>query len=251
MIFYNLPLDFEMKWKVNTMELNCVIVDDEQVSVQVLEELLAKVPNVRIVETFNDPLSAVEFLSVSKVDFIFLDIEMPNLSGIDLLKSLVHPPLVIITSANKSYALEGYELSVADYLLKPISLNRVVKSVNKISELISHRNSSENRSDSIFLKENKRLVRINFADILFVESMKDYIKVVTKEKSVISKHNLSNFEKLLNPDKFVRVHKSYIVSLDHVEAFSCSEIEIGRFNIPIGRTHKDNALKRLGILSDS
>lgn len=232
------------------MNLRCVIVDDESISIEVLEVFLDKIPNIEVVATFNEPLSAAEYLSENMVDFIFLDIEMPNLSGIDLLKSLVNPPLVVITTANKNYAFEGYELNVADYLLKPMSLDRIVKSVNKIAKLILAKGNLAKNGDYLFLKENKRLVRVNLADILFVESMKDYIKVVTKDKSVISKHKLEGFQKLLNPERFVRVHKSYVVSLDQIEAFSSTEIEIGRFNIPIGRMYKDNALKHLSKFSE-
>lgn len=232
------------------MNLRCVIVDDESISIEVLKGFLDKIPKIEVVATFNDPFLAIEYLSENVIDFIFLDIEMPSLSGVDLLKSLVNPPLVVITTANKNRAIEGYELNVADYLLKPMSLNRIIISVNRISKLLSQKGNLAKNGNYIFLKENKRLVRVNLADILFVESMKDYIKVVTKNKSVISKYKLESFQKLLNPEKFVRVHKSYVVSLDQIEAFSSTEIEIGRFDIPIGRTYKDNALKHLYKFSE-
>ncbi len=235
------------------MKLRCAIVDDESLSIDILQGYLARIPNVEVVATFNDPISVIDFLNENEVDFLFLDIEMPNLSGIDLLKSLVEPPLVIITSANKNYALEGYELDVVDYLLKPISLKRLVRSISKISEIISAKINqvSISSEEYIFLKENKRMVRVNFADILFVEGMKDYVKVVTRDKTVVSKQSLSCLEDILANRNFVRVHKSFIVSLDHVDAFSNSFIEIGLFEIPIGRSHKDKALEQLGLISDS
>lgn len=232
------------------MELKCVIIDDELLSVEVLEGILSKMHNLVLVATFCDPIMAVEYLLVNKVGFVFLNAEMPSLHGIDLLRSVKNPPFVVVLTTNENYAIEGFELNVVDYLLKPLSLDMVVKSINKVIELIKLKVHSAKNADYIFLKENKRFVRINFSDILFVESMKDYVKIVSKDKSVISKHNLSNFERLLNPNKFIRVHKSYIVSLDHIEAFSSSEIEIGRFNIPIGRTYKDNALKYLAMYSE-
>jgi DNA-binding LytR/AlgR family response regulator len=234
------------------MKLRCAIVDDESLSIDILQGYLCRIPNIEVVATFNDPISVVDFLNENQVDFLFLDIEMPNLSGIDLLKSLVDPPLVIITSANKNYALEGYELDVVDYLLKPISLKRLLRSVSKISDIVSVKTTSTaSPSDEfIFLKENKRMVRVNFRDILFVEGMKDYVKVVTRDKTVISKQNLSSIEVLLADKNFVRVHKSYIVSLDHIDAYSCSFIEIGLFEIPIGRSHKDKAMEQLGLISD-
>lgn len=235
------------------MKLRCAIVDDESLSIDILQGYLARIPNVEVVATFNDPISVIDFLNENEVDFLFLDIEMPNLSGIDLLKSLVEPPLVIITSANKNYALEGYELDVVDYLLKPISLKRLVRSISKISEIISAKINqvSISSEEYIFLKENKRMVRVNFADILFVEGMKDYVKVVTRDKTVVSKQSLSCLEDILANRNFVRVHKSFIVSLDHVDAFSNSFIEIGLFEIPIGRSHKEKALEQLGLISDS
>lgn len=234
------------------MKLRCAIVDDESLSIDILQGYLCRIPNIEVVATFNDPISVVDFLNENQVDFLFLDIEMPNLSGIDLLRSLVDPPLVIITSANKNYALEGYELDVVDYLLKPISLKRLLRSVSKISDIVSAKSApTASPSDEfIFLKENKRMVRVNFRDILFVEGMKDYVKVVTRDKTVISKQNLSSIEVLLADKNFVRVHKSYIVSLDHIDAYSCSFIEIGLFEIPIGRSHKDKAMEQLGLISD-
>ena len=234
------------------MRLRCAIVDDESLSIDILQGYLCRIPNIEVVATFNDPFTVVDFLNENQIDFLFLDIEMPNLSGIDLLKSLVDPPLVIITSANKNYALEGYELDVVDYLLKPISLTRLIRSVSKISEIISNRSTPviSPSDEFIFLKENKRMVRVNFRDILFVEGMKDYVKVVTRDKTVISKQNLSSIEELLANRNFVRVHKSYIVSLDHIDAYSCSFIEIGMFEIPIGRSHKERAMELLGQIGE-
>lgn len=237
------------------MKLRCVIVDDEPLSIDVLQGYLDKMPNIDVVATFNDPLVVFDFLNKNEVDFLLLDIEMPNLSGIDLIKSLINPPLVIITSANKNYALEGYELNVVDYLLKPISLSRLTKSIGKLMDINSNKpvinQSIQSGSEYVFLKENKRMVRINFDEILFIEGMKDYVKVITREKTVISKTNLSNMEELLMGKSFLRVHKSFIISLANVDAFSCSVIEIDHFEVPIGRSFKERAMVVLNQISDT
>jgi DNA-binding LytR/AlgR family response regulator len=235
------------------MILRCAIVDDEPLSIDILRGYLSNMKNIEVVATFNDPLSVVDFVNENNIDFLFLDIEMPNLSGIDLLKSLVDPPLVIITSANKNYAIDCFELDVVDYLLKPITLKRLLKSISKLSEVVSSRSpqSIQTGDDYIFLKENKRMVKVNFHDILFVEGMKDYVKVVTREKAVVSKLSMTAIEDLLYKYNFLRVHKSFIVSLNHVDAFSSSDIEIGLFKIPIGRSYKEQALSKLGDLSET
>lgn len=237
------------------MKLRCAIVDDEPLSIDVLQGYLSKIPNIEVVATFNDPLNVFDFLNKNEVDFLLLDIEMPNLSGIDLVKSLVNPPLVIIISAHKNYALEGFELNVVDYLLKPISLSRLTKSIGKLVEIYSSKSTINqpalSGSEYFFLKENKRMVRVNFDEILFIEGMKDYVKVVTLEKTVVSKANLVDMEELLAKKNFLRVHKSFIVSLAKIDAYSSSVIEIDHFEIPIGRSFKDEALAGLNRISDS
>lgn len=236
------------------MNLKCAIVDDEPLAIAILEGLLKKIPNIEVVATFNDAISALEKLNELEIDFLFLDIEMPNLTGIDFLKSLSHPPMVIITSANKNYAIEGFELNVIDYLLKPVTLERVLKAVNKILEaksIKSHHAQSSAGVDFIYLKENKRMVKVTISEIKYLESVKDYVKVVAKDKTVLTKQNISHFEQLLSSNDFIRIHRSFIIALKHVDAYSCSEVEIGSLEIPIGRMYKDEALKRLGDAIDT
>lgn len=234
------------------MKLRCVIVDDEPLAIEVLEGLLNKIPSINVIAKFNEALSVIDFIKINQVDFLFLDIEMPSLTGIELLKTLKNPPPVIIISANKDYAIEGFELNVVDYILKPITFERVVKAINKIADVVaSNEKPHDEHSEYIFLKENKRMVKVKLHDILFIESLKDYVKVVTRDKTVVTKQGLSDFEKMLNPLEFVRVHKSFIIPLSKVDAFSSSIIEIGLFEIPIGRTYKEEALKNLGEISDT
>lgn len=238
------------------MNLRCAIVDDEPLAISVLEGLLKKIPSIEVVARFTDAISALGKLNELNVDFLFLDIEMPNLSGIDFLKSLTHPPMVIITSANKSYAVEGFELNVIDYLLKPVSFERVLKAVNKIVEAKSVKTGHPTAlpspvNDYIYLKENKKMVKVSIPNIKYIESIKDYVKVVTKDRTVLTKQNISHFEQILNPKDFIRIHRSYIVALKHVDAYSCTEVEIGLFEIPIGRLYKEETLKRLGDAVDT
>jgi DNA-binding LytR/AlgR family response regulator len=236
------------------MKLRCAIVDDEPLAITVLEGFLAKISNIEIVATFNEAISVIDFLSDNQVDFLFLDIEMPNLTGIDFLKSFSNPPLVVITSANKNYAIEGYDLSVVDFVVKPLTFERLLKAINKVSEKINtkhHNDEAKDNGSYIFLKENKRMVKVNLDEILFIESIKDYVKVVCRGKTVITKQNISGIEQILNSQEFIRVHKSFIVSVKNVDAFSSSEIEIGLFKVPIGRSYKDNALSRLGDICDT
>ncbi len=231
------------------MKLRCVIVDDEPLSVEVMEGYLKKIPGISIVATFNDAMSAMSVLGEEEIDLLFLDIEMPRLSGIDFLRTLANPPMVIITSANRNYAIEGFDLNVVDYLLKPITLERLVRGVNKAIEKKSKKHTAlvlADTDDCIFLKENKRMVRLNIQSILYLESIKDYVKVVTATRTVVTKQNLSYFEQILNPNLFIRVHRSFIVAVNNIEAFSSSSIEIGGQEIPFGRLYKDEALKRLG-----
>lgn len=230
------------------MKLKCVIVDDEPLSVDVLVGFLRKIQDVEVVATFNDAVSALGFIRETELDFLLLDIEMPQLSGIDIIRSLSNPPLVIITSANKTYALEGYELEVFDYLVKPITFSRLVRAINRVVEIKQIRLQQKlqcTAEGSIFLRENKKMVRVNIADILYIESDRDYAKVVTSVRTIITKHNISFFEQELNPKDFIRVHRSFIVSIKRIDAFSSSSVEIGKVEIPFGRLYKEDAHRRL------
>lgn len=231
------------------MDVRCVIIDDEPLSINVLEGYLNRIPNVEVVATFTSALPVISYLKEQPVDFILLDIEMPNLTGIEFIKSLNDPPLVIIVSANKDYAIEGYELNVVDYVLKPLTLERLLKAVNKIFDAVSAKRNSvrtDYKEDILFLKVSKKNVKVLIPDILYIESVKDYVRVVTSDKEIITKQKLSYFEKILNPGQFVRIHRSYIVAKRHIDAYTLSSVEIGRVEIPIGRMYRDNAVNRLG-----
>ncbi len=229
------------------MNYRAIIVDDEPLAIAVLEGYLSKIPGVDVVATFSDGLSAFEFLQHNSIDIIFLDVEMPKLTGIELLKSLQNPPVVIITSANRDYAVDGFELNIADYILKPVTLERLLRSYAKALELLTNKTKLPEKHDDeyILLKENKKNIRIRVDDILYVESLKDYVKVVTHARTVITKQSISSFENELPKDKFARVHRSFIIALKHISAFNSTSVEINEQEIPIGRLYKEEVLRVL------
>lgn len=234
------------------MKLKCVIVDDEPLALTILEGYLKKIPFIEILAKFDNAIPVYEFLKETEVDILFLDIEMPNLTGIDFIKSLPSHPSVIFTTANKNYALEGFNLNVDDYILKPITFERLLTSVNRVADKLTLKEKDKSSDDEVnylYLKENKKMVKVNFNDILFLESNKDYVKVVTFNKTVITKQQLSFFESKLNTKNFLRIHRSFIVAIDKIDAYSHSSIDIGKSELPIGRSYKDLVFEMLSKIS--
>ncbi len=228
------------------MSVKAIIVDDEPLAITVMEGYLSRIPGIDIVATFNDGLPAFDFLQENTVDLVFLDVEMPKLTGIELVRCLQHPPVVIITSANRDYAIEGFELNVADYILKPVTFERLLKAYSKAMELIGkHSNDREHHDEFLLLKESKKNIRVKIDEILYIESLKDYVKVVTANRTVITKQSISSFEEQLDKTRFLRVHRSFIVALKHIQAFSSVSIEINDIEIPIGRLYKEEVIKVL------
>ena len=245
------------------MNINCIIIDDEPLAMVVIESYIQKISWLHLINKYDNPLDAYEILSKGNIDLIFLDIEMPNITGIEFLKTLSRPPKVIITSANKDYAVEGFELNVLDYIIKPISFERFIKSVNKYSKESSNQNKPELKKekqdikeeniekDFLFVKENKRMVKVFINNILYLESIKDYVKIYTTRKTVITKQQLSHFENTLASFDFLRIHRSLLVSIQKIDAFGATSIEIGKQELPIGRSYKENVIailnKKLNI----
>jgi len=231
--------------------LKCVIVDDEPLAIEVIESHLEKFDDIEIVARCPNAIKAFEVLQRNKVDLLFLDIQMPKLTGIDFLKSLKNPPRVILTTAYRDYALDGYDLDVVDYLLKPISFERFLKAIGKVYQRMDESkvtvSTSENEFESfIFLKADKKKVKILLKDIIYIESLKDYVRVKTPQKEIISYQKISTLEETLPSEKFMRIHRSFIVSLDKIEAFSSSNVELPGKAIPIGRIYKNQVLEILG-----
>jgi len=236
------------------MNLRCVIVDDEPLAIAIIEDYLKKIPFIEVVGKFENVIPVYQFLKENKVDLLFLDIEMPNITGIDFLKTLINKPSVIITTANKNFAVEGFDLNVDDYILKPITFDRLLKGINRVVESKNKNNVSatnEQQNDFLYLKENKKMVKVYLKDILYLESIKDYAKVVTTEKTVITKQQLSFFESINNTNKFLRIHRSFIVAIDKIDSYSLSGIEVGDKELPIGRKFKDIVIEALENHSNS
>jgi len=232
------------------VKVQCIIIDDEPLVIELIKTHIAKFPNLEMVASCHNAMEGFEVLKSKQVDLIFLDIQMPLLTGIEFLKSLSNPQKIIFTTAFREYAVENYELEVVDYLLKPISFDRFFKAINKYFKVVEHKNthlaswSMNNNNSSSFININKKHFKVLFSDIMYVESLKNYIQIHTIETVLITKNKVSDFEHKL-PGNFLRTHRSYIVNLDKITAFTTHDIEIGRLEIPIGVSYKHEVLKVL------
>ena len=228
------------------MNYKCIIIDDEPLARELIETHLSHFDGFELQATFENALKAYAFLETNTVDLIFLDIEMPLLKGNDFLKKLKNPPKVIFTTAFRGYALEGYELNVIDYLLKPITFDRFFVSIEKFKQLHSQKIIEKpNTENHIFVSSGSKNIKIIFDAILYIESLKDYITIhLENKKSHHLKYNISAFEKLLSPD-FIRIHRSYIIHVKKLAAYSKNEVEIDAIEIPIGSSYKENWLDYL------
>ncbi len=231
------------------MTLSCIVVDDEPLAVSKLLDYIERIPFLQCKESFTDGLKAFEYLRSHTVDLLFLDIQMPELTGIQLLKVLQNKPAVILTTAYSEYALEGYELEVTDYLLKPISFDRFLKAVNKINPGTTTDESkgptAEPASDFIFVKTEYKLQKVMLKSILYVEGMKDYLRIHTVEKPVMTLMSFHQLQELLPPDQFVRVHKSYLISIDKIDTIERKSVVIQKKLIPISDTYYEGFLNLL------
>ncbi len=238
------------------MDTKCLIVDDEPLAIKLIRNHLSKLDNFTITDEARNAVEAMKILEKYQVDLIFLDINMPKITGIELLKSLQNPPKVIIISAHKEYAIDGFELDVVDYLLKPISFDRFLKAVNKYKSAIQRVNSGEryihntNNDNIISIRDNKKTHNIKLENILYIESLREYIKIHTIHNTIMVKCALSKIEDYLPLDYFIRIHKSYIVSINKVELFTATFVQINKKNIPIGRSFKSNVITTLSNLGD-
>jgi len=231
--------------------IRCLLVDDEPPARDVIRRYIEQVPMLRLEAECTNAIEAFGFLQTQTVDLIFLDIRMPQLSGTDFLKTLKNSPKVIFTTAYQEYALEGYELDVIDYLMKPIPFDRFLKAVNKSFQLVSARTElpvvDEKRNDSfVYFRADRKMIKVMLKDILYIESMKDYIKVFTQTGTIITKQSISSVEAMLPEHTFIRTHRSYIVSLAHIQSFTSELIEIGKTEIPVGKLFRNEVMKRLG-----
>jgi two-component system, LytTR family, response regulator len=231
------------------MKIRCVIIDDEPIARKGLREYIQDVDFLLLVGEFDNPLKATDMLMSNQTDLVFLDIQMPKMTGMEFLKTLSNPPLVIFTTAYPQYAVEGFELNAIDYLLKPFSLERFLKAVMKARTL---KESSQTvhpvalvEPDYFFIKSENKLVKIMYDDILFVEALQNYVAVHTTAKKYITYLTFRSIEEHLPASRFIRTHKSYIVSAARVESIEGNDIRIGQHQIPISRTEREEVLNRL------
>lgn len=234
--------------------IKCIIVDDEPLAIKLITRHVNELPGLTLVDSFQNPLKAFDLLKKESIDLIFLDIQMPVLTGIDFVKSLPNPPGIIFTTAFRNYAVESYELNVVDYLVKPITFTRFLKSVNKFIDQQSVPaipptvpNSplfSNKTTNHLYVNSNKKHIKVDFDQILFVESIKDYVRIHTSQKNIITKDKISDFEKKL-PNNFLRIHRSFIVNTDRITAFTAHDVEIEEREIPIGGSYKVEVMERL------
>ena len=223
-------------------EIRCIIVEDEPLAVKVLADYISQVPFLKLQATFKDAILATDWLRQNTTHLIFLDIHLPKLKGMAFLKTLINPPSVIITSAYHQYAVEGFNLNVTDYLLKPFEFERFLAAVNKVRSAQSQKKESgggEEKKDFIFLNVQKKKVKILFSDIIYIESQREYIRIVASKKQYLSKMTTHEIEGLLPSHLFKRIHRSFIVSISKIESYTAEEVEVNGISIPIGRDYRD------------
>ena len=237
----------------NYKPIHCLAVDDEPPALQVIEKYIHAIPSLQLDGTCGNAVDALALLQSNSIDLLFLDIQMPHILGTDFMRTLTNPPRVIFTTAFRKFAVEGFDLDAVDYLLKPISFERFLKAVNKVMKLnlavnenvqqnITSKKESEN--EFIYLRADRKNIKVNLSDLLFIESLKDYIKVVTKDKTFVTKHSISALEENLL-SSFIRIHRSFIVSLNKIESFTSELIQIGKYELPISRSYRHEVEKVL------
>jgi len=225
--------------------IKCIAVDDEPLALEIITDFARKVPFLSLVQTFENAAEAMRFLQDEKVDLVFLDIKMPDINGIQFIKSLKHPPMVIFTTAYGEYALDGFDLDVVDYLLKPIPFDRFLRAATKAQEFMAvsqQKNGDSNNgqiNDYIFIKTEYKIIKINLEDILFIEALKDYTKIYTPYQPVLTLRSLKSFETRLPADKFIRVHRSYLVSLNKINSVEKNTVMIANQSIPISDGYRE------------
>lgn len=222
-------------------KIRCIIIEDEPLAVKIVSDYIREVSFLELQGSFKDAILAMEFLRRADTDLIFLDIHLPKLKGLDFLRTLSHPPAVIITTAYHQYALDGFNLNVTDYLLKPIEFERFLVAVTKVRKAIPEAAAGLRESrDFFFITVQKKKVRIGFPDILYVESQREYVRIVTVKGEYLTKMSTHEIEALLPAALFRRVHRSFIVSLRRIESYSAEMVELGGVSIPIGKGYRES-----------
>ncbi|MBQ4821954.1 response regulator transcription factor [Aquimarina sp. MMG016] len=235
-------------------KIKCIVVDDEPLAREIIESYVSRINDLKLIGSCANAIEAFDFIAKNKVDLIFLDIQMPELTGIEFLKGLNPTPKVIFTTAYSNYAVDAFNLEAIDYLLKPIEFSRFLKSIHKVLKLEKPATQIKNTVDDginyqeafIYLKVEKKMQKIFLKDILCIESLKNYIKIKTIDREITAHKSISSIVEILPTEKFLRVHRSFIIGIDFIDAFSPSEVEIKGLKIPIGRNYKEEVKKKLG-----
>jgi DNA-binding LytR/AlgR family response regulator len=233
---------------------SCLIVDDEPPAREILKRYVDKMPMLQLAGACSNAFDVIAFLHHQSVDFMFLDIQMPQLSGLELLRTLANPPKIIFTTAFDNYAVDSYELDAVDYLMKPIKFERFIKAVNKAipkreserpGNLVTSKNSVAEAENFLYFRSDRKMVKVVLKDILYVESLKDYVKIATCQDQVVTKYAMTAMEAMLPGESFLRIHRSYMVSLDKVQSFSQSHIQIAGVVLPIGKLYQREVMRIL------
>lgn len=229
------------KWK-------CMIVDDEPVAVRVLRQHLEKLNDFEVVQASHNAMEAFEYLGKHPVDLVLLDIEMPELNGMELLQSLDGPPAVIFVTAHRDFAVEGFELNAVDYLVKPVPFSRLLKALQRFEQQQSAPAPSRPiKEASIFVTVDRKKHRVDLDEITYIEGLKDYVRICTEGKKIITRETMTVMERRLPPDRFLRIHRSFIINTGRIKTVSYDEISLGKETLPVGRTYRDAVMQRLNI----
>ncbi len=236
-----------------TKTIKCIIVDDEPVAREILENHLSKLDHIKVLASCKNAMEAFQAVNTNTVDLVFLDINMPEISGLSFARSVSKDLKIIFTTAYRDYAVDGFDLKAVDYLLKPISFERLMQAINKFQEESpavkreDHGDEKTEISESMFLRSDRKMVKVNFAEILYIESLSDYIKIhMTDQRVLVTRESLANIEARLPRDNFLRTHRSYIIALAKIDSYTSDTIEMGKYEIPISRSHREVVMQRLG-----
>jgi DNA-binding LytR/AlgR family response regulator len=241
-------------------KIKCLVIDDEQPARDILKKHIDGVESLELSGSCNNAVEALSFLQSNNVDLLFLDIQMPHILGTNFIRTLKNPPRVIFTTAYRKYAIEGFELDAVDFLLKPISFERFLKAVNKVLQLNLQSNiadihqaekekEKEQTQPFLYFRSDRKMVKVLFNDILYIEGLRDYIRIFTTTKTIVTKHLLASLQEMLPADAFLRIHRSYIVSINKIDSYDADTIEISKKELPIGRLFKHDVNKLLSTSS--
>lgn len=225
------------------MKIKCVAIDDEPLALQLISSYISRFPSLQLIQTFENAIAGSEFLRSSEIDLLFIDINMPDITGIELVKALKNRPIVIFTTAYKNFAYEGYELEALDYLLKPIDIKRFTKAVEKALDYYTYKNAAKDQlqSESIYVYSEYKMVKVNLLDVEYIESMEDYIKIYTGEpKPVITLMPLKKVLEKLPPDNFKRIHRSYVINTNKIKSIQNRRVQLSTIELPVGDTYLNN-----------